>query len=365
MQEYKISGLESQTIDFLRFPMIIGVLFIHSGLGNVMIDGHVLVNQSDYPLFTSISCLFSQILGSLAVPFFFFISGLFFFMNPVVDFDSWINKIKKRIRTLFVPYVVWNLIYLLLYFLGEKMVPQFFSGRNQLVSELSLGGFLSCFWNYSDGRPIDFPLWFIRDLMVVNLFSYLIFKLIKRFRIYYILLIGFIWMADFEFLPLAVRSGTVSFFFFSLGAYFSINRYSLLEKLKPYLFWSVLLYIPIVIVLLVFCTSGNRWISFIHDCGIIVGMTAAFAVSRYFVKIKGKSSYRFFSKSTFFIFAFHALPLTFMLKLGCKCFTDYTDLSLIAIYVISPTVVLLLGLWLYYLITTYFKPLSAILTGGR
>ncbi len=71
--------LLSQTISFLRFPLIVGVVLIHSQFIGVVINGVEQVETTDYPVFSAVSYLVSNIFASVAVPLFFFFSGFLFF----------------------------------------------------------------------------------------------------------------------------------------------------------------------------------------------------------------------------------------------------------------------------------------------
>ena len=73
------SELQSKTIDFLRFPLIVGVVLIHSLLGSVSIQGQQMMAGGDFSLYSNVSYLFSGIIARIAVPLFFFFSGFLFF----------------------------------------------------------------------------------------------------------------------------------------------------------------------------------------------------------------------------------------------------------------------------------------------
>lgn len=68
----------SKTITFLRFPLIIAVVFIHTGLDRVNIGGKILVSKGQFPLHDMLNQLVSQELARIAVPLFFFMSGFLF-----------------------------------------------------------------------------------------------------------------------------------------------------------------------------------------------------------------------------------------------------------------------------------------------
>ena len=73
--------LQSATIDFLRFPMAVAVVMIH-------VNPQVMpLNEADFPLFSAdglfnvVAIGLSHVLARIAVPVFFLLSGMLFFLN--------------------------------------------------------------------------------------------------------------------------------------------------------------------------------------------------------------------------------------------------------------------------------------------
>ena len=64
-----------KVISVIRFPLIIGVVFIHAHFTEV--DGISIYQTSLYPSYTFVSMLLSDVLARIAVPFFFFIKLIF------------------------------------------------------------------------------------------------------------------------------------------------------------------------------------------------------------------------------------------------------------------------------------------------
>lgn len=101
--------------------------------------------------------------------FFFIISGYLYFCN-IDKFTSkdYVIKSKKRLGSLIIPYVIWNLIYALFY-LGIA----YMNGE----CNTTIGEFLKGFWAFdttsSNGfaSPYNGPFWFLRDLVVVSVIS--------------------------------------------------------------------------------------------------------------------------------------------------------------------------------------------------
>jgi hypothetical protein len=64
-----------------------------------------------------------------------------------------------------------------LFFLAQTLMPSLTSGASKPIMDYSALDWLKAFWAKDSpdpdkiGMPIDYPLWFIRDLMMVMLFS--------------------------------------------------------------------------------------------------------------------------------------------------------------------------------------------------
>ena len=75
--------------------------------------------------------LFIQQATDLVVPVFFAISGFLFF-NKLTGLRDWYEKIKRRLKSLFVPYVIWCLIGYL-FVLAIVNIPQIAKKNNESV----------------------------------------------------------------------------------------------------------------------------------------------------------------------------------------------------------------------------------------
>ena len=160
----------SKTIMFLRFPLIVSVVFIHAGLEGVVIGGNVTVHDGQFPIYESVYHVITNELARVSVPLFFFISGFLFFYRTDFSMKAYGQKLKKRVRTLLVPYVFWNAAALLAFVTIQIFMPSLTSGNNKPILDYGLPDYLDLFW----GHPISYQFWFIRDLMVVVLVSPLV-----------------------------------------------------------------------------------------------------------------------------------------------------------------------------------------------
>lgn len=85
----------SRLSNAIKVPMIILVIFVHENL-NLERDGYL--------------GLLLAAMANVSVPVFFLISGYYFFKGEELGKDVYLSKLKKRIRTLLLPYLLWNLL---------------------------------------------------------------------------------------------------------------------------------------------------------------------------------------------------------------------------------------------------------------
>ncbi len=73
----------------------------------------------------------------------------------------------------------------------------------------------------------------------------------------------------------------------------------------------------------------------------------------------------FLKSSNFFIYAFHILPLNFMMKILLILMEPQTELAVLFIYFTSPILTLVIGLLLFVLLNSKIPRVASLLTGGR
>ena len=168
-----------------------------------------------------------DVLPPVAVPLFFIISGYAFFRNFTIK--KYPQKLKSRIRTLLIPYLIWNTIWMLFQFaVSYSPVSQYFVGRAKLELNV-LNVFLSIFHWKANG-----PFWFIFNLMVFMIASPLIYYLMKNRYVGIISIIALIILLQFDFgIPESIFLEKDSIIYFMFGNYYYRKQFS--KYLKLYL----------------------------------------------------------------------------------------------------------------------------------
>lgn len=346
--------MQSREINILKATLPILVVLIHcnylqNAYGNAQsIDGFVIFLR-----------ILSDSVLSLAVPTFFFISGFLFFSNgPVLRFKDYLEKMRRRARTLLIPYLIWNLLGFLL--LCVKMLPPLHQHFPQYSdSDLSLMRIILGFWSLSHSTyPYDMPLWFIRNLIVVQCFAYIIGMLLRLFKAFTLVpavvavaLLDICW-------PEGDPYGLVSsFFFFTIGAVASCCMKSVFLPARRIAVWMVG-YAGIVT--LYMALGGTFLFYFKTAAGILLlGKLAATLAAGDF-----RPSY-LMEKSSFFVYAFHGLFITVTQKLAMSLIRPVSDLPALVDYVIIFIVLYGVSLAAFVVLDRHIPGLTRLLCGGR
>jgi fucose 4-O-acetylase-like acetyltransferase len=362
--------VQSEVIDSLRLPLIIGVIFAHNYASTVTIPGMEFGNSGYLPVYHICSELFSQVLGKVPVRLFFFISGFLFFLNADFDKQCYTRKLKNRLKTLLIPYLFWNISTLIFYFIISN-IPLFNAFLNGDF-EFSLRYILESLWGKYDETtgmtyPISGPFWFIRDLMVVVILTPLIFLYVKKTKLYGVILLGILWFFGWWFGFAGTHGLSITaLFFFTLGAWFSINGRRVVydtDKNKIKYFFFILYPLLAIADLLTKGYAGNE---FVHNAGILAGIPFGFGIAQSLIETKRVKVNKFLGASSFFVFAIHEPWLLRQFrKLLFAWLKPTTDMELTCLYFVIVLLVVLTALALYYLLKRFVPAFANMITGGR
>lgn len=334
-------------ISNLRFPLIVGVVFDHASV----VMPAILRGGENLP--SLLFCMLQTVL-KISVPVFFIISGFLFFKG-VESFgrELYVRKLRSRIHTLFVPYVLWTLI-VLLYSIAKQLPAMVHSHNFDEVNHLLSW---QIFWMYKDALPLHFPLWYVRDLILLSLFSPAIWFFFKRLK-HAAMLVVFcsFMMHDIDY----HISFPISIFYFSLGAYFSICSIDI-HKITMKLSWGIL---PIAAIAIVCSVLGNITLT---RFSLIVYALCCVGLSCFFT---GKYQYtvpQLLTDSVFFIYASHTIAVVYVLnKLMYSVIpNDALPILLFVRLFIVGTLLTIICFVLYLILKRFLPKTVSVLTGSR
>lgn len=217
-------------IEYLRFPLTLFVVMEHT-----------------FPQFTpdrtDITCkAFDIFLRGNSVPVFFFISGWLFF-NGYRSFsrDFFMGKLRRRVRTLLVPYILWNIFAIVLIWLTLQCGMSGYASYSGPFSPTPRN-LLNCFWTYDmalvggfapSAYPVNVALWYVRDLMVLCCLSPVICLCVRKSRAAILAVCALIWATTLN----------PSAFFFTSGACLSVRGHGILSAKRPLVMLSLMAYV--------------------------------------------------------------------------------------------------------------------------
>lgn len=182
----QIDELQSKTISYIRFPLMILIVYIHNqGMGTRLRDVSISwANFSDIDAYNLLRLVITEVIARTAVPAFFILSGyLFFFGKTSFSRETWLTALKKRFWTLFVPFVLWNIIAacFTIAFCHIKGLPSGLNFMRIFLNEGNPSTWMDVFGNtHTLCYPLDIPLWYIRDLIVLCVCSPIIYLFVKH-----------------------------------------------------------------------------------------------------------------------------------------------------------------------------------------
>ena len=377
---------QSVTVDWLRFPMVFCVLFIHIGPDTMCFLDADYLFFSAQGLCNAVFITLSQVVSRVAVPFFFFTSGFFFFSNlQVWSWKGYALKIRKRIRTLAVPYLSWNLLAFCIPLIKKVLGTLIHSKSwNSVILYLQT-------WNWRmliDSRvfdrtrvnilglanygtaPIVLPLWFLRDLMIVSLLSPIIYWMVKNNRHWGIALLFVFFVTRIWILLPGFSISAI--FFFSLGAYLSVNGLNIARVARKWAYLSIplsiLLFVPCLIYDGFQTITGDNLMPFY----IISTLFSFIAIASVCVERYCLTPNKFLTHSSFFVYAAHTVsifiwwtPMQLAKKVLQLMLPENGALASLINYLLIPFITLALCLFAYFVLVRCFPRVASVLCGGR
>ena len=372
-------GLHSQALDLLRFPLAIIVVMSH--IYPKFISGDMYLEEScqtvNY-LFNGLVNFFYSFCRLQSVPIYFFISGYVFFLGIEFSKDTYVRKMKNRAKTLLIPYLIWNT------FAIVSLLVTNLPALIKIPSLLNLHGLPSAYWIYNESLlstvdnswntslPIDVPLWFVRDLMIIVLCTPIINWLIEKFRFWPVLFFGCLWFGNIfikPYDPFGLSSGFFTgFFFFSLGAYMSINKKNMVTEFGRFFKLSMILYplLGVLCMLSAYICPASTLV--IKQLTVLAGLLFAYNVAVWLLRGGYYKANPFLASASFFVYVSHYFIRDLVVSALYTIFrvnhpTDTAHVFLHKTLTFALTVTI--SLTAFWLLKRYTPSLLRVLTGRK
>ena len=312
--------------------------------------GSPFMTVTDYNIF--IQEMISRI-TDCAIPCFFTISGFLFFIG-VDKIQDFFKKWKRRIRSLVIPYLLWNLLLLSAVLLGYAMIPGL---RKQLSLTYEVEFHWKWFVEIFTTKPIVGQFWYIRTLIIFCILSPL------PWFIYRYSLLSFITLGAliFYWVPIDCRilssEGMACFFLGGLIWHRQWHKYAVYGK-RGWIFPPSVLAIIGVEML---CNT-SRWIWILRIFLSMASMVqiALFCgeLNRVQIVVNRMSHY------SFFIYAAHYMLLG-ILTIPLSRVLNHSPAMSLSAYLICVVMATTISLFAAIFVDKFFPKLYSVLTGGR
>ncbi|MGP1587733.1 MAG: acyltransferase family protein [Treponemataceae bacterium] len=355
------SAETSKRITSLRYLLIVLVVFIHANLGA---DDAINYYHYDFvqPYWVGIVKNFiCIILGGSAVPLFFFLASFLQFSKN----DKYKILLKKRSKSVFLPYIIWTCITIILYFIAQ-LIPEtapFFQNPTNIVKNWKGIDWLKVFTynNLSSDlkAPFVYQFWFLRELMIFIILSPILKFLCDKFSALIVVLVS---VAALKGIPLFFTVSPSALFFYLAGYYcakYKIDFFKISDKIKIYEY----LFLFILVVTFNIIYGGK------YDFGsisTIISCLFFLKLSSYFIRNdKIYSTLNYLSGYSFFLYAIHTPFLgTAINKITQRIIPLHGIFCLIQ-FLLAAFLTILIGTLAGIVLKKICFPLFCLLNGGR
>lgn len=383
MSSKMIRGGYSECINMLRFPLAILVVFVHGFGADINVTELHASGLTGLAIYDYVRLFFSVVISRSAVPIFFIISGYLLFLK-VKDYSKsvFMVKLRKRWHSLVVPYFSWILLFIL-WNLMFKVGGVLLHGKpwTGVFDYFQENGYLHLLWNSSvweerttwlglethNSGPVLLPFWYMRDLIMMVILSPIIYWIIKKIKIIFILFLIVIYVFDIRF-PWISGTFSSAGLFFSVGAYFAIKKQDFTDIL-----WKWRYPICSITILLMVCQTysgsamGDMVSRMIHPWLVIFQSFALIIVASHLCKypyLYGAN--KKLSKTSFFIYALHTFILGYIISMIKKVMPmQDTWYMMTFIYLTAPLLCVALCIGIYWMFQKVMPGILRVMVGER
>ena len=373
----------SESIYMLRFPLAILVVFVHGFGAEINITELHAGGLTGLAVYDYIRLFFSVVISRSAVPVFFIISGYLLFLK-VEKYDKaiYISKLRKRLHGLVIPYVSWILLFvlwILMFKLGGILLYD--KPWMGIVDYFKENGYLHMFWDSSvwgeretwlgvkahNSGPVLLPFWYMRDLIMMVIFSPVCYWLIKNIKLVFIAFLFTIYVLDIR-ISYMSESFVDASLFFSLGAYFAIMKQDFTDVLWKWRYAIV----PLAVILMAMQTytgsaMGDSVSRMIHPWLVIIQSAALIIVASAMCRHQGLYRWnRKLAGTSFFIYALHPFILGYVIALINKVapMGDAWYMQTFC-YLTAPLACVIVCIGVYWGMRMYMPSVMRVLMGER
>ena len=320
-------------------------------------SNYVGVDYGNLPLGLKQLQIFLQcVITPFAVPLFFIISGVLFFKGYTNQ--NYVDKLKRRIKTLFIPYILWNILGTIFAVVATLLLKNYFIGR--IPFDLSMKSILGGIFHYK----YNCVFWFVFALIIFEIFAPILNLLLYNKAVGVISISVIIILCQHNIglpVPLFCYRSCIAFFLLG-GMYgkFYFDDFVASRRRSSLFIYALGLIGAIFYEELIF----NEIISKVEMIDIIVRMVYAISFWRFSDLFVSRIPIKECMKHTFWIYALHLNIQSCISKMLWLIFPKNN--AFILFNFILTVLITLITVELIYKFTDKFMPkVNRLLSGGR
>lgn len=353
--------------------MIVLVVYIHYWGESIPESGII-----GSTIYDSIRIFMCHVISRAAVPTFFLISGYYFFYKiKDFTFDNYKDKLKKRIRTILIPYLLWNAIAIskiVILKIGAWVVKG--KPLDNVLSFFEENGFINLFWSCNEWYartnwfgheliefgPILIPMWYLRDLMIFFILTPAIYWCLKRKKKLFLSVLFLLYISGIR---LQIPGFSLSIIYFVIGCSMALNNLNIIKVFynRRKLFYGIML---LLLPFMIFLDNKDTIVNdIIYPLFVFVLVPCYINITTSLMQQKIIKPMPELSKSSFFVYAFHIMILGYcasIIKLIIP--SDFWILASIR-YLFTPLFCVLVCYTCYIIMKRVVPNCLSTLIGGR
>ncbi|MCR5222291.1 MAG: acyltransferase [Lachnospiraceae bacterium] len=342
-KKFVIDGEMSERFNIMKLLFMVMVVFLHSQALPVF------SHPFEVPVWVqTVKDVIDRDLFFVAVPGFFILSSILLYSKEF----TWVQNIKKKVRTILLPYVIINTFWLLFFFMMSKIpaLSPYFSS-----DQYSVRTWQDVVNAYFGAFPLYYPFWFLKDLFLLNLIAPLFKWLVDKVP----LLTGtavLLWY--FSEIPVPLLKANDSLFFWMVGLFLVKYGFDLasLDKTGAWE-WTL-------------SVAAGATVVFFHKTTvtllvyILPAFFACYVFSGFLLKTRAREALLKWSGYAFFIFAFHEFYEAMIKKIVMEVLPQPGIVQLLE-FLLLPLLIVMLCILAGQLFEKLLPKTYAVLMGGR
>ena len=342
----------SQTIDVLRFPLMVGVVAIHAASAAIATPV-----GDDFQVAYWIQWVISHALALVAVPMFFAMSALLLGTGHDGSWAMARAKVTSRLASLGRPFVLWCCIGAAILAICES-VPFLASKMRSSGTPLADSPWFVVVdrtFGVTGGTPIAYQFWFIRDLMILIL----IHPFLLRMRPFFLWITwgGCVaWWLIWPNTMVVVQAQAAASF---IGGLLLSRHTAWLDQLpnaRSLPWFLVLAAISAMICMAVGLPPAWKVIFILSACPLVWTLSYCVRTNRILMWLGGFS---------FFLYCVHEPLLTVIRKLILTAIPPVGSWDMLAVYSVSGLMTIVIALIMAFAVSRWTPGLFSFITGGR